>query len=90
MLGVHKSLQPVLISEYSETFEMIVVEIKASKNFSLIVGYGPQDHIPVSERMPFFATLEEEIVSAKMAGKSVIIQMDANSKLGKNIIPNDP
>ena len=90
MLGVHKSLQHVLISEYSETFEMIVVEIKASKNVRLIVGYGPQENIPVSERMPFFATLEEEIVNAKMAGKSVIIQMDANSKLGKNIIPNGP
>ena len=25
-----------------------------------------------------------------MAGKSVIIQMDANSKLGKEIIPNNP
>ena len=90
MLGMHKSIQPVLISEYSETFEMIVVEIKASTNVRITVGYGPQENITVSEIMPFFATLEEVIVSAKMAGKSVIIQMDANSKLGKNIIPNDP
>ena len=90
MLGVHVSLQPVLVSEYCDTFEMIVVEIKASKDVRLIVGYGPQENIPVAERMPFFATLEEEIVSAKMAGKSIIIQMDANSKLGKEIIPKDP
>ena len=90
MLGIHMSLQPVLVSEYSDTFEMIVVEIKASKYVRLIVGYGPQENIPVAERMPFFSTLEEEVVSAKMAGKSIIIQMDANSKLGKEIIPNDP
>ena len=90
MLGVHVSLQPVLVSEYSDLFEMIVVEIKSSKYIRLIVGYGPQENIPVDQRMPFFSTLEEEIVSAKMAGKSVLIQMDANSKLGKDIIPNDP
>ena len=43
--------------------------------------------------MPFFATLEEEIVGAKIAGKGpllVIIQMDANNKLGNKIKSNDP
>ena len=40
--------------------------------------------------MPFVATLEEDIMSAKMPGKSVIIQIDSNSKLGPDIIPNDP
>ena len=38
MLGVHESLQPVLVSEYSDSFEMIVVEIKASKDVRVIVG----------------------------------------------------
>ena len=88
MLGVPVSLQPVLIIEYSELFEKIVVEIKASKNIRLIVGYGPQENESVDQIMPFFATLEEEIVIAKMAGKLVIIQMDANSKLDKHVIPN--
>ena len=40
--------------------------------------------------MPFFSKLEEEIVSAKLANKSIIIQMDGNSKLGKEVILNDP
>ena len=40
--------------------------------------------------MPFFTKLEEEIVSAKLANKAIIIQMDANSKLGKEIVPNNP
>ena len=69
---------------------MIVVKIKASKEAHAIVGYGPQENLPTVQRMPFFATLEEEIVSAKLANKSIIIQMDANSKLGKELIPNDP
>ena len=90
VIGVHVSLQPVLVSEYSDIFEMIVVEIKASKEARVIAGYGPQENLPTVQRMPFFATLEEEIVSAKLANKSIIIKMDANSKLGKELIPNDP
>ena len=68
----------------------MTIQIKASKEARVIVGYGPQENLPTVQRMPFFATLEEEIVSAKLANKSIIIQMDANSKLGKELIPNDP
>ena len=39
--------------------------------------------------MPFFIALEVEIVKAKLAGKSVIIEMDSDSKLGQKYIPND-
>ena len=40
--------------------------------------------------MPFFIALETEIEKAEIAGKSVIIEMDANSKLGNKYIPSDP
>ena len=90
MTGVHMAHQPVLISEYSDIFEMIVVEIRASdKEIRVINGYGPQENLDVGDRMPFFSTLEEEIVSAQMSNKSIIIQMDAISKLGKDIVPQD-
>ena len=39
--------------------------------------------------MSFFLALEEEIVKAEMAGKSLIIELDANSKLGPQCIPGD-
>ena len=38
-----------------------------------------------ARRRPFFLALE-----AKIAGKSIIIEMDSNSKLGPQYIPNDP
>ena len=47
--------------------------------------YGPQENMTEDKRLPFFITLKEEIVKATVAGKSVIIEMDANSKLGKKI-----
>ena len=41
MIGVHVSHHPILISEYSEVFKMLVVEIKASgKSIRVITGYG--------------------------------------------------
>ena len=91
MLGVHESLKPVLVAEYSEHFELIVVEVKVNRTeIRVITGYGPQESWSVTERMPFFAALEEEITKAEMNNKSVILQMDANCKLGPEIIKGDP
>ena len=40
--------------------------------------------------MPFFAALEEEVSKAELAGRSVMISFDANSKLGPLYIKGDP
>ena len=40
--------------------------------------------------MPFFIALETEIEKAALADRSVIIEMDANAKLGKKYIKGDP
>ena len=91
LIGAHKALKPMLIAEYSEDFELLVIEITIrNKDIRVMTGYGPQETWSDIERMPFFAALEEEIAKAEMLGKSMIIEMDSNSKLGKEIIPNDP
>ena len=91
MLGAHKALNPKLISEYNEEFELLVVEIVVkNKEIRIITGYGPQESWPEVERMPFFLALEQEIIKAELQGKSIIIEMDSNSKLGPSLIPRDP
>ena len=91
IIGAHLALKPMLIKEYSEDFELIVIEIVVGgKDIRVISGYGPQETWPENERMPFFLALEEEIHKAEMLGKSIILQMDANSKLGPGIIDMDP
>ena len=91
LVGIHKSLEPVLIEEYSDSFELIVVEVKLNeKEVRVISGYGPQECWPDKEKMPFFVSLEEEISKAQSAGKSIIIEIDANSKLGPTYIKRDP
>ena len=89
-IGIKADLKPVLIEEYSDQFELLVVEIKAgNRDIRIMSGYGPQENWPEADRKPFFLALEEEIIKAELAGKSVIIEMDANSKLGPSIISGD-
>ena len=91
LIGVHKALKPMLIEEYNDTFELIVVEVNVSgKEIRVISGYGPQENWIEEEKMPFFIALEEEINKAEMHGKSIFLKMDANSKLGPEYIKEDP
>ena len=91
ILGAHKALNPILIEECNGDFELLVVEVKIrNKEIRIMTGYGPQETWPEDQRMPFFLALEQEIVKAEMQGKSIIIEMDSNSKLGPEFIPQDP
>ena len=40
--------------------------------------------------MPFWRAVEEEISAEEKYGRSLIIQMDANAKLGSTYIKGDP
>ena len=55
-----------------------------------MTGYGPQESWLEENRLLFFASLEEEITKAELKGCSIFIEMDDNSKLGSEFIPNDP
>ena len=69
----------------------LVVDIEVSnRQIRIISGYGPQENWTESDRLPFFLALEAEVVKAEMEDKSVLIQMDANSKLGPEVIKSDP
>ena len=91
LIGVHKALNPVEVAKYEDEFELLSVEIKIGKKEIVIIsGYGPQESWPEAERVPFFTAVEKEVSRAELLGKSVIIQMDSNSKLGSEYIPSDP
>ena len=91
LCAVHKDLNPHLIEEYNDPFELLVVEVVAgNKDIRIITGYGPQENWDEERRLPFFRTLEEEVIKAANAGKSIVIEMDSNSKLGTKFIPDDP
>ena len=62
LIGAHKSLDPILIKEYSENFELLVVEVNMGcECIRVFSGYGPQENWRLEDKMPFFLALEEEV-----------------------------
>ena len=81
-IGLHESMDPVLISEGDDSTEILVVQGKVGdQNIRFINGYGPQESDTEEKRKFFFARLDEECERALLADVGVIIQMDANSKI---------
>ena len=55
LIAIHKSLSPVLIEEYSDEFELLVVEAKlGSIEVRIMSGYGPQENVSKEKRVAFF------------------------------------
>lgn len=55
----------------------------------IINGYGPQEDDPLNTRVLFWSSLEQELVPAKNENCMVLIQVDGNAKLGKQVISQD-
>ena len=92
LTGISHSLNPVLISDGAEDeIEILVVEGEMGSNkCRFINGYGPQEAADINKRITFFARLEEEIIKSIIQGSFICIQLDANAKLGPDVIKNDP
>ena len=92
LTAVHKNLEPVSVSsDENEDDEILVVEAKLqTQKIRLVNAYGPQEDEVEDLKKSFYNKLDEVVKSAKIAGAFICIEMDANSKLGPNIIPGDP
>ena len=90
MTVVHNTMNPVSIGDETDD-EVTVVEAELGKEkVRLMNGYGPQEDDLEEIRLSFFNRLDLEVKCAKLAGTLICIELDANSKLGPSIIPNDP
>ena len=91
LTAVSLDISPVLISAGNEHIEMIVVQGKVgNQDIRIFNCYGPQEvtqsQRPTAEQKQvvnnFWIELEKEVISAKEAGALLVIQMDANAKVG--------
>ena len=86
-----KSFDPVLVYEGDDDIELLVVQGTIGKlKVRFINAYGPQEDDTSERIMGFYETLEEQIISAFDNGCGIIMECDANAKLGWEIIKNDP
>ena len=91
LTAVHKSLEPVEITNIEDGEEILTVEaIINNKKVRFINDYGPQETASEDNRKAFFNFLDLEVRKAKTARSLVCIEMDSNAKLGSKLIPLDP
>ena len=59
LIGVHKRLDPILIKEYSDEFELIIVEVKLGERYVRIMsGYGPRENWKLDDKCHFSVHLK--------------------------------
>ena len=86
--AVHLDLNPALITS-SEDIDLLVVQLEIENaKIRLINGYGPQEDDDEIKINLFWQSIETEIMCAKEENCLVIIQLDANAKVGKDDIEN--
>ena len=89
--AIDENLSPVLIRTGEGKNEIIVIQIKlAGFNVRIINAYGPQESAQKDQILDFWYALEKEILDAKDENCGILLEMDANAKLGPNIVQGDP
>ena len=90
--AIAENIPAVQVSDVEEDIIVVEIEVNGEK-IRVFNAYGPQEPQNNQDRemsRNFWLVLEKLIVDAKNAGCMIIIQCDANAKLGKNIYPEDP
>ena len=94
-IGCYHNLEPFEICQSeSEDSEILIVEAKiGSRKIRFLTAYGPQEPSSEEEKRSnwiFYNNFEQAIIKSHLSGASVIIELDANAKLGSQLVPGDP
>ena len=81
LTAVHRNLSPVSVSDDKENILVVQAKI-GTKDVRLINAYGPQENSNEESTIEFFNDLETEVMTSKLSGAMVCLELDANSKLG--------
>ena len=90
LTAIHSNLNPVGMGSEDENEVLVVEADTGGLRTRFINAYGPQESEDEEKKLFFFSKLDTEVKSAKTAGKLICLELDANSKLGKALNPNDP
>ena len=91
LTAIHEDLKPILISTGEKETEIISVQVNlGSTQIRIINAYGSQEDATKQERYSFWQELEMEVIDAYENNCMVVIEMDANAKVGMKYIVGDP
>ena len=89
LTAVTHDLAPVLISDGGESEILVVQANFGHQELRIINAYGPQED-EVQNSLSFWQQLEAEVIMAKDENQFTLIQLDANAKVGPQVIKSDP
>ena len=91
LTAIDEDLSPVLLSEGEGDLEILVVQLTVGgRNMRIINCYGPQEDQALEVVFNFWQKVEKEILDSKRGNCSIILETDANAKIGSSIIKGDP
>ena len=95
LTAADENINPVLVSTgKDDETEIITIQVEVGKySIRIVNGYGPQEDEYGNGKdkiYKFWQELEEEILEAKDNNCLVVVQIDANAKIGKDKIRDDP
>ena len=92
LTAVDDNINSVLISVGNdENIEILVVQANVwDYNIRIINAYGPQEDDSPTKIINFWQEIEEAVLAAKDSNCFVLIQLDANAKIGMENLKNDP
>ena len=81
----------MMISTGKDENEILTIQVNiGDEKVRIINGYGPQEDDNQQSILGFWQELEAEVINAKENECMVVIELDANAKVGKNTIRDDP
>ena len=89
----------MLVASGAYETKLLIVQVKINKiKVRIFNGYGPQEPIQSQRRVEeqyqvvenYWSEVEKEVIAANEEGCLVVMEMDANAKVGEGVIKNDP
>ena len=81
----------MLISTGEDENEIMTIQVDVgSHRIRIINAYGPQEDDSTQKVLSFWQEIEAEVLTAKDNDCMIIIEMDANAKVGNTVIKGDP
>ena len=92
LTAVRYELNPVVVYDSEDGSEILVVQIEVGDlRIRVFNAYGPQVRtLTDPAKLNFWQTMEQEIIAAIEANCEIVIELDANAKVGPQVIPGDP
>ena len=91
LTAIKSDLDPFLVPGNTDHSNILLVDFKVGdQRFRTINAHGPQECDFKEKIIEFWVALEQEVVRAEDDGALVLMELDANAKLGHGLISGDP